>query len=131
MSIRFLLAVLLLLTAPPLLAQADATASNPAASDAAAAPAAGDAAAAPPAASVALAPSPALSDAAITAQVKAALKRAPGVGGLAIHVTTVDGVVKLTGSVPTSVQVDQAEDAVSRVAGVKEVDNRLRAARGS
>lgn len=126
MSARFLLAAVLLLAAPPLLAQAgnnDAMAANPAASDAAAAT--------PPAAADVAVPTPVVSDAALTAQVKSALRKAPGVGGLAIHVTTVDGVVKLTGSVPTSVQVDQAEDAVSRVPGVKEVDNRLHAGRDS
>jgi Flp pilus assembly secretin CpaC len=67
-------------------------------------------------------------DASVTAQVKAAIGRTPGLGKLAIQVSTVDGVVHLKGSVPSSVQSDQAEDVTSRVSGVREVDNQLRPA---
>lgn len=70
-------------------------------------------------------------DAAVTAQVKAAIGRTPGLGGLAIHVTTVGGVVRLSGKVPSGVQSDQAEDVTSRVSGVKEIDNQLLPANGS
>jgi osmotically-inducible protein OsmY len=65
------------------------------------------------------------SDAAVTQRVKAAIGSTPGLGSLGIHVTTVGGVVRLTGSVPSGVQVDQAQDITTRVRGVKEVNNLL------
>lgn len=65
------------------------------------------------------------SDAAVTAQVKSAIGRTPGLTGLPIHISTVGGVVRLTGTVPGGVQVDQAQDVASRVAGVREVNNEL------
>jgi hyperosmotically inducible periplasmic protein len=64
-------------------------------------------------------------DQALTAQVKSAIGKTPGLEGLPIHVTTVGGVVRLTGSVPGGVQVDKAQDAASRVHGVKEINNQL------
>lgn len=130
MSVRFLLPAVLLLAAPPLLAQTannDAPASGAAVSTPAVSmPPASDATVSPPAAGDA-----AVSDASVTAQVKSAIKKAPGLGGLPIHVTTIEGVVRLSGSVPSSVQVDEAEGVVSRVPGVKEVNNQLHSGKGS
>jgi hyperosmotically inducible periplasmic protein len=64
-------------------------------------------------------------DKAITDQVRATLGKTPGLGGLDIHVRTIGGVVRLTGTVPSGVQVDQAESAASKVPGVKEINNEL------
>lgn len=68
-------------------------------------------------------------DAVVTAKVKSNIDRL--LGPLPISVSTRDGVVHLRGDVPGGVQVDQAQDVVSRVSGVKEVDNELQAERDS
>lgn len=70
---------------------------------------------------------PANSDAALAAAVrKSVMSRynfKPEAVGIHIHV--VNGVVNLSGRVPSSVRADQAQDAASRVPGVKAIDNRL------
>jgi hypothetical protein len=70
-------------------------------------------------------------DAAVTAKVKSAIDRAPGLSGLPIRVSTVGGVVRLSGDVPGGIQVDEAQDVASRVPGVREINNQLHPARDS
>lgn len=69
-----------------------------------------------------------LPDQAVTTKVKSALASHSATRGLRIQVSTHDGVVKLTGSVPSSVQVDQAVSVINEVEGVKEVNNLLKVA---
>ena len=57
---------------------------------------------------------------------KSALASHSTTRGLRIHIEVHDGVVKLTGVVPTSVQVDQAVSVIDDVQGVKEVNNLLK-----
>ena len=66
-----------------------------------------------------------VSDAALTAKVKAVLIDTPGVNALSINVDTYGGVVQLRGSVPSTDQVMRAVEATRRVAGVRQVENRL------
>jgi hyperosmotically inducible protein len=83
----------------------------------------------PPAEPVAVVPAPAdvtLPDNEVTAKVKSALAAHSPTRGLHIQVSTGNGVVRLTGSVPTSVQIDQVVSVVSGVDGVREVNNLLR-----
>ncbi len=65
-------------------------------------------------------------DAAITAKVKTALIREPGVKAAAINVETFRGVVQLSGFVDTQDMADRAVAAASRVGGVKSVKNDMR-----
>lgn len=67
----------------------------------------------------------AISDAEITAKVKAAIFSEPGLKTLQISVETVKGVVTLTGSVITPANSDAAKSLAGAVAGVSTVDNRL------
>jgi len=62
----------------------------------------------------------------VIAHVRSALATHNTTRGLRVAVSAHDGVVKLTGSVPSSVQVDQVVSVVSDVQGVKEVNNLLR-----
>jgi len=76
-----------------------------------------------------MAPDVSLPDQAVTAKVKSALAGHNTTRGLHIQVSTSGGVVKLTGTVPSSVQMDQAVSVIDEVEGVKEVNNLLRVAR--
>lgn len=62
----------------------------------------------------------------ISADVTAALVREPSVPAMGVTVRTYNGVVTLSGSVPTSAASRQATRTASGVAKVKRVDNRLR-----
>lgn len=64
----------------------------------------------------------AVSDTWITTKVKAELAVADGVSSTDISVTTVDGVVTLTGVLPTSAAVDAAVAHTRSVEGVRDVD---------
>lgn len=68
----------------------------------------------------------ALDDAEITAKVKTAIYSEPGLKTLKISVDTVNGVVTLTGSVESQSNFDRARTLAEAVAGVREVENRLR-----
>jgi len=113
---------------------ADAMAAEPVPAESAPAPAPVDSTAAAPApesAPVAAASPVAdtvVPDATLSARVKAALAKHPGFGLGKIQVSAHEGVVHLTGAVASSVQIDQAEYIVGEVEGVREVDNRLKAA---
>lgn len=65
-------------------------------------------------------------DAAVTAKVKTALVKEPGVKATAINVETFRGVVQLSGFVDTQDMADRAVAAASRVSGVKSVKNDMR-----
>ncbi len=66
------------------------------------------------------------SDAALTAKVKTALVREPGVKATAINVETFRGVVQLSGFVDTQDMADRAVAAATRVSGVHSVKNDMR-----
>jgi hyperosmotically inducible protein len=66
-----------------------------------------------------------ISDASITTAVKANLLAAPGVDSLRVHVTTVDGVVTLDGSLPNEAMVEHAEKAARDTSGVRSVVSKL------
>ena len=68
---------------------------------------------------------PYVEDAAITAKVKARLTADPAVNPLTIDVDTVNGVVTLTGTVPTSSDRDLALEHARSVEGVAEVQDNL------
>jgi len=65
-------------------------------------------------------------DAALTAKVKTALVKEPGVKSTAINVESFRGVVQLSGFVDTQDMADRAVAAASRVGGVKSVKNDMR-----
>ncbi len=69
--------------------------------------------------------SPAVKDAATTARIKAALLTEPGLRSFQITVTTIDGVVDLTGTVDTQANRDKAQQVAERFSGVKFVENQL------
>lgn len=71
--------------------------------------------------------STAVSDAAITAKVKAKYLGDSRLKGTDISVTTANGVVSLTGTVPTSDAKDAAESIAKTVEGVLNVDNEIQA----
>jgi hyperosmotically inducible periplasmic protein len=64
-------------------------------------------------------------DAAITAQVKAALAADPDLSALKINVDTAQGAVKLKGEVKTIALRRKANDLAAGIKGVKSVDNQL------
>jgi osmotically-inducible protein OsmY len=66
-----------------------------------------------------------LSDSAITTKVKASLLTEKNLKSLGIDVDTKEGVVTLTGTVPTTTEKKQAEDVARHVKGVKDVKNDL------
>lgn len=68
----------------------------------------------------------ATSDAALAAKVEHALASKYRLQSADIHVHVDQGVVRLTGTVASGLIVDQAEDAVSDVPGVAEVNNQLK-----
>lgn len=65
-------------------------------------------------------------DAQLVAQIKSALAAHSPTRGLHIQISAHEGVVRLTGSVPSSVQIDQVTSVISDVQGVKEVNNLLK-----
>src|ERR1700712_3327274 len=67
-----------------------------------------------------------IDDTAVTTKVKAELLAAKTVKSEHIHVKTRRGVVSLTGSVPSAEDKTNAEDVVSKVAGVESVGNHLK-----
>lgn len=64
----------------------------------------------------------AVSDAWITTKVKSELATTKGVKSMDVSVKTVDGVVTLTGVLPTQIAVKKAIAAAKSVKGVKDVD---------
>lgn len=66
----------------------------------------------------------------LKARVKSAMASHYNLASLNINVVARKGVVHLSGTVPSGVQIDQAESVVSDVEGVKEVDNQLKASGG-
>lgn len=66
-----------------------------------------------------------LSDSAITTKVKANLLTEKNLKSLGIDVDTNNGVVTLTGTVPSTAEKKQAEDVTRHVKGVKDVKNDL------
>ena len=91
-------------------------------------PAVPDSAASAAPAETTAAAEPIVPDAALTAKVKAALAKKLG-NGAHIAVSVKEGVVRLSGAVASSVQIDQAQYVVGEIAGVREIDNRLKAGR--
>ena len=71
-----------------------------------------------------------LSDTTITTKVKAKLLETRDLKSTGIHVKTRDGVVSLTGSVPSSEQRQMALDAVRAIDGVSSVDDHLKVSGG-
>jgi hyperosmotically inducible periplasmic protein len=67
-------------------------------------------------------------DSTVTAKVKAELLSAKDVSSTHIHVKTKQGVVWLTGTVPSSADKTAAEETVKNVSGVASVKNRLKIA---
>ena len=68
------------------------------------------------------------SDASITRQIEHGLARDAALGGMAIYVETLDGVVNLTGFVRTLEDIARAGAVAKRVSGVSAVRNGLRVA---
>lgn len=66
-----------------------------------------------------------IDDATLTARVKTALAREPGVSALAINVDTDRGVVYLKGRVSSPDEAARASDVARRVEGVRRVVNEL------
>jgi osmotically-inducible protein OsmY len=66
-----------------------------------------------------------LDDATLTVRVKTALLNHPSLGGLKIDVTTIRGVVTLSGTVPTREDESSAVALVKSVEGVREVTSTL------
>lgn len=64
----------------------------------------------------------AVTDAWITTKVKAELATTKDVASMDVSVTTVDGVVTLTGVLPNAQEVEKARAAAQAVQGVKQVD---------
>src|SRR5262249_11010541 len=69
--------------------------------------------------------SQALDDSAITAKIKAKLAGDSQTSAIKIGVETTDGVVTLTGTVPTEQEKDKAKELANSEAGVKRVVNNL------
>lgn len=70
------------------------------------------------------------SDGLTTARIKTALLLNPHLNGFKIDVDTKDGAVRLTGSVPTSIQKDLAGEIAKSAGGVVRVTNDLQAGEG-
>ncbi|MCY1227043.1 BON domain protein [compost metagenome] len=66
-----------------------------------------------------------LSDTAITTKVKVGLVDQKDLSSVHIHVRTRQGVVRLTGSVPTTTERQMATDVAKGVSGVTSVENHL------
>lgn len=66
-----------------------------------------------------------MEDAAITAKIKAEILAEPALKVLQIDVTTVDGVVTLSGSVDSQLSIERAADVARNNQGVTSVENNL------
>ncbi len=66
-----------------------------------------------------------MSDTAITTKVKASLLEQKNLSSMHVHVRTREGVVRLTGSVPSAAEKQMAADVVHGITGVKSVENHL------
>jgi osmotically-inducible protein OsmY len=66
-----------------------------------------------------------IDDAALTTKIKAALLEEKNLKSLDIGVESTNGVVTLSGTVPSSAQIEQAVDVTKHVKGVKDVHNDL------
>jgi hyperosmotically inducible periplasmic protein len=66
-----------------------------------------------------------MDDTTLTANVKAKLMKAPSLKGQTVEVSTMDGVVTLTGEVKTKQAKGTATKIAKAVKGVKSVDNQL------
>ncbi|WP_180863050.1 BON domain-containing protein [Cupriavidus pauculus] len=66
-----------------------------------------------------------ISDTTITTKVKASLLDQKDLSSVHIHVRTREGVVRLTGTVPTTTERHMATDVAKRVSGVTSVENHL------
>ena len=64
-------------------------------------------------------------DLTLSTRVKIELVADPRLGALRLDVSTLDGVVTLTGTVPTQADVDRALAAARRVSGVRDVKSAL------
>ena len=64
-------------------------------------------------------------DSEITAKIKADLYKDPAVKGTEVHVTTLNGVVQLSGFIESQTARDRAEQIARSVSGVVEVQNSL------
>lgn len=73
----------------------------------------------------------AVSDAAITVEVKAMLAKDPNLSALAINVDTAGGRVALKGTAPTGAARDRATELARAVSGVTAVENELAVKAGS
>lgn len=73
----------------------------------------------------------AVSDAAITVEVKAMLAKDPNLSALAINVDTAGGRVALKGTAPTGAAKDRATELARAVSGVTAVENELAVKAGS
>ena len=71
-----------------------------------------------------------MSDAAITAEVTAALAKDPGLSALKIDVDTANGRVALRGKAPDPAARDRATQLAQNVKGVVSVDNQLTVEKG-
>ena len=67
-----------------------------------------------------------VTDATITGQVKTAFAISKRISAYEVSVTTKDGVVTLTGQVPSEIDKELAGDVAKDTTGVKQVDNKLR-----
>lgn len=67
----------------------------------------------------------AITDAVVTAKIKAALRETPGVDSADITVVTNRGIVELSGSVPSSSQIGRVERVARGIPGVLKVENRI------
>ena len=70
--------------------------------------------------------SDAVADSVITTKVKADLIKEPNLKSLDVHVETNNGVVNLSGFVPSQMEVDKAVDVARNVKGVNKVQSSLR-----
>lgn len=84
------------------------------------------AAPAAPAAAAGAAPTAAVNDDAITATAKAAISADAQLAGLPINVATKQGVVVVSGVVPSAAAGDRVLQLVASVSGVKDVKNTLK-----
>ncbi len=67
-----------------------------------------------------------ISDSAITASIKSDFLADSAINGLGIHVETTNGIVTLTGTVPSGDMKARAESIAQSTNGVKEVVSKLR-----
>jgi hyperosmotically inducible protein len=68
----------------------------------------------------------AVADSVITTKIKADLIKEPNLKSLDVHVETTNGVVNLSGFVPSQAEVDKAVDVARNVKGVSKVQSSLR-----